>query len=338
MLAYVTSTRPGHYQGSMSADAIPTIYRHLQELDLDEKEPKLDLFLHTNGGESTVPWRLMSLLREFASAGVDLLVPHRAYSSGTLAALGADSVVMHPMGVLGPTDTSIVGPYNPEDHDGAPIPIPVEDVLSYIEWVKADVGIRHEDELVKALGFLTDKVNPMALGNVKRSVLQSRMMGAKLLGIRRGELDQHNAEEIVSSLAQRLFYHGHPINRSEAKEDLHLDWVREATPEEEQAMWNLYESYQSEMRLDCDFSLVREAIAKNQKVPEIPSSKGKSEGDDPAPTVVDVELDPQQLVWVESKDRADCREEDLTVTLVRNARGRLNYNYVLRDDAWRRYR
>src|SRR4051794_29584602 len=102
VVTYITSTRPGQIKGQMSSDAIPVIYEHLRALKLPAEDAKVDLLLHTNGGEATVPWRLMSLLREFAPGGVDLLVPHYAFSAGTLAALGADRVIMHQMGVLGP--------------------------------------------------------------------------------------------------------------------------------------------------------------------------------------------------------------------------------------------
>lgn len=169
LITYITSTRPNG-SGMMANDAIRVLYEHVRALGVSKDNgDKLDLFLHTDGGESTVPWRLMSLLHEYAEE-VSLLVPHHAYSAGTLTALGADEVVMHPMGILGPTDTSLYGPYNPRTKEGRPLPIEVEDVGSYIEWVKNDVGIRHEDELVQALEFLAKEVHPLALGNVKRSV------------------------------------------------------------------------------------------------------------------------------------------------------------------------
>ncbi len=338
VIAYVTSTRPGSYNGAMAVDAISVIFEHLRRLGLpDREEAKIDLLLHTNGGESTVPWRLMCLLREFA-ARVDLLVPHHAFSSGTLTALGADEVVMHPMGFLGPTDTTIIGPFNPKTEEGVPIPIEVEDVLSYIEWVKSDVGISHEDELVQALKFLTDQVNPLALGDVKRSVLQSRMMGERLLGIRSHKVDSLNAKEIVNTLAQRLFYHGHPINRHEAKDDLQLDWVRPAKPDEEEAMWALYESYEAEMLLNKEFQPLAEAIELLGGMPELPKYDAKKPEIEPHPTVKEVTLSPQQLVWVESKKRADCREEEMTVTLSRNARGRFYPAYTLLDKGWKQRR
>jgi len=47
--------------------------------------------------------------------------------------------------------------------------------------VREEVGINHEDELIQALIALTEKIHPLALGNVQRSHNQSRMIARKLL-------------------------------------------------------------------------------------------------------------------------------------------------------------
>ncbi len=38
--------------------------------------------------------------------------------------------------------------------------ISVEDVKAYITFIKATVGITHEDELIKAVEALTEKITP----------------------------------------------------------------------------------------------------------------------------------------------------------------------------------
>lgn len=181
VITYLTSTRAG-VEGQMAMDAIAPLFRHLQAIKSSAAETKIDLFLHSNGGDSIVPWRLVTLLRHYC-AELTVLVPHRAFSAATLTALGADKVLMHPMGMLGPTDPSIQTPFNPPAPvgGGQVLPISVEDVASYIALVKEDVGIRHEDELIQAFLRLADHVHPLALGSVKRSTSQSRMLGEKLL-------------------------------------------------------------------------------------------------------------------------------------------------------------
>ena len=101
VITYVTSTRD-NLNTSMAMDVVPILYRHLVDLPGDN-DRAIDLLLHTNGGDGVVPWRIVTLIREFCS-NFAVLVPNRAFSAGTLTALGADKIIMHPMGMLGPTD------------------------------------------------------------------------------------------------------------------------------------------------------------------------------------------------------------------------------------------
>jgi len=128
------------------------------------------------GGSGTTPWRIVSLLREYAKE-FNVLIPFKAYSAATLIALGADEILMHPCGELGPIDPTVSNDYNPvESNTGRRLGISVEDVKAYVNFVKNTVGITHEDELVRAFEILANKVHPLALGNVERFLAQSRMI------------------------------------------------------------------------------------------------------------------------------------------------------------------
>ncbi len=218
-----------------------------QMLVLPEKPvDKIDVFLCSNGGSGTVPWRLTALLREYAKS-FGVLIPYRAYSAATLLALGADEIVMHPFGEMGPIDPSVANEFNPVDKNtGQRIGINVEDVRAYVSFIKETVGITHEDELIKAMEILANRIHPLALGNVERFVSQSRMTARKILSTHMGETDRHVIDEIVESLASKLYFHGHPINRQEARMELKLKVVEEPGAELEDAMWDLYKLYEAE--------------------------------------------------------------------------------------------
>jgi hypothetical protein len=64
VLCYLTSVRQG-VQVQMAEDAVRIFFDHLLRLP---KKPikRLDIFLCSNGGSGTVPWRLVSLFREYA--------------------------------------------------------------------------------------------------------------------------------------------------------------------------------------------------------------------------------------------------------------------------------
>lgn len=253
LITYVTTTRPG-LQAGMALDAIRRIFDHLPTT----RVPVLDLFITSNGGDGVVPWRMMTLLREVADE-VNVLVPANAFSAATLAALGADNIVMHPMGTLGPIDPTVADPFSADPQTGQPRPVSVEDVAAYVSLVRDDVGIRHEDELVQAFALLAKEIHPLTLGHAKRGTAQARMLGEKLLRLRDADMDQHQVDELLDHLTTKLHYHGHPINRVEAKA-LRLP-VEEPNKTTAAAMWELFQIYEQDFEADQMFDALGEALA-----------------------------------------------------------------------------
>ncbi len=240
VICFLTSVRPG-IQSQIADDAVRVFFDHL--LGLSRPIEKLDIYLCSNGGSGTVPWRLVSLFREF-STSFNVIIPFRAYSAASLLALGADEIVMHPFAELGPIDPTVSNKFNPVDKEGNAVGISVEDVKAYVNFIKSTVGITHEDELIQAIRILAEKVHPLALGNVERFISQSRMIAKKILKTHMMlESDEHQINEIVENMASKLYFHGHPINRNEAKTDLRLKVNVDLSTELESAIWDLYVEY-----------------------------------------------------------------------------------------------
>jgi len=293
LIAYITSTRQ-NLEVQMAMDQVRKVYEHLRLLtETPKKDKKIDLFLHTNGGDGTVPWRLVNLIREYSSR-FTVLVPNNCFSAGTLTALGADEILMHPMGMLGPTDPTVVNPFNPTDpnNPSRKIGISVEDVTAYISLLKEDAGIHHEDELIQGFTRLADKVHPLALGNVKRSLSQSRMMANKLLKLHmQGGDNEHKIKEIVDNLTSKLFYHGHPINRIEAVEQVGICTVKIPPTLIEDQMWELYVEYEEEMKMEQPFDITTEFL-------------DKFPAQNPGDTNI-TDLNKTKLAFIESEKRSD---------------------------------
>jgi hypothetical protein len=186
-------------------------------------------------------------------------VPANAFSAATLAALGADNIVMHAMGMLGPIDPTVTDPFSTDPQTGQPRPVSVEDVAAYVSLVKDDVGIRHEDELVQAFSLLAKEIHPLTLGHAKRGTAQSRMLGEKLIRLRSAKTDQHAVDELLEHLTSKLHYHGHPINREEARE-LRLP-IEDPTPQTAAAMWELFLAYEQDFEASQVFDPLGEALA-----------------------------------------------------------------------------
>lgn len=242
VICYLTSIRQG-VPGQMAEDAVREIFDHLLAFNGTPIE-QLDLFICSNGGDGVIPWRLVPVFRQFAKSFA-VLVPYHAYSAATILALGANEIVMHPFGVLGPIDPTVTNEFNPQIPPGRLVGISVEDVKAYISFVKETVGITHEDELVQMVSLLAQQVHPLALGNVERFIAQSRMIARKLLNTHMDNVSDRDIEDIVESLASRLYFHGHPINRTEAERELRLNIAKDVPPEVETAMWKLYEDYEA---------------------------------------------------------------------------------------------
>lgn len=244
VLCYLTTLRP-NVPGQIADDAVRIIFNHLVHFP---RRPikKLDLFLCSNGGSGTVPWRLVSLFREF-SESFNVLIPFRAYSAASLIALGADEIVMHPFAELGPIDPTVSNEFNPiEAATGRRLGISIEDVKAYVNFIKNTVGITHEDELIKAIEILAQKIHPLALGNVERFMSQSRMIAKKILRTHMNVDDEHAINEIIENMASKLYFHGHPINRIEAKNELKLKVKTDISENLEKKIWELYEDFERE--------------------------------------------------------------------------------------------
>src|SRR5512143_3915532 len=81
LICYLTSLRP-NLPSQMADDAVRVMFDHLLRLP-SRPVPKLDVFICSNGGSGTVPWRLVSLLREY-SKSFNVLIPYRAYRAATI--------------------------------------------------------------------------------------------------------------------------------------------------------------------------------------------------------------------------------------------------------------
>ncbi|MGH7238950.1 MAG: SDH family Clp fold serine proteinase, partial [Candidatus Saccharimonadales bacterium] len=137
VITYVTSDRPGPVGARVAPDVIPLFSNQLRKITPAGKVSKIDLFLYSAGGDTMVPWRLVSMIREHCEQ-FSVLVPYKAHSAATMIALGADEIVMSDLSELSPIDPSTANVFNPQDpaNPQGRIPISVEDVIAYFQLAK----------------------------------------------------------------------------------------------------------------------------------------------------------------------------------------------------------
>ncbi len=247
VITYVTSDRQPPFGAKIANDAVRIFYEHLNKIG---HVSKIDLFVHSLGGDTMTPWRLVNLIREFCD-NFAVLVPYKAHSAATLTALGADEIVMGPMGELTPIDPTIGTPFNPphpENPNEPKVEIGVEDVMGYINLAKEKIGITDQDNLVKIYEKLGDRIHPLAIGGVYRSHALIRLLASKILKLHMKEKTQiQSVPTIVDHLVEKLYYHNYLISRNEV-EELGLKLLKPPSGLEN-AMWNLYLSYEKELEL-----------------------------------------------------------------------------------------
>jgi len=149
LIVYVTSKRLG-LDARISTDALPLIIQQLDEIPPGAKA--LDLLIVSYGGDPFVAWRIMTLIRQRVNK-VSVMIPQSAYSAATFLAFGADEIVMHPNGHLGPVDMQITTAVG----GGQPKTFSTEDISAFLDFVRDNLKITDQEHL-RALFELTWRV------------------------------------------------------------------------------------------------------------------------------------------------------------------------------------
>lgn len=212
-ILYVTGDRPG-METQISPDSVDLFVDHLDDLWPAEK---ISLVLYTPGGNTAAAWRIVNLLRTFCD-DLEVIVPTKALSAGTLISLGANRIVMTKQASLGPIDPSLNGPLNPLVPGGAPhhkAPVSVEAIQGFLDVVQDQLGVKDSQSLASIWNHLSDKIHPLVLGQIFRTRSQIRTLAKRLLAHQ--GIDEGNREGIISFLCSESGSHDHSINRREAR-------------------------------------------------------------------------------------------------------------------------
>jgi hypothetical protein len=250
VITYLTSDRQGPINARVAMDIIPIISKQLQTIG---KTDDIDLFLYSAGGDTMVPWRLVSMIREYCDK-FSVLVPYKAHSAATMIALGADEIMMSDLSEISPIDPSTANVFNPPDPQNPQnkIPISVEDVMAYFDLAKNKFGIKNDEELSRIFNKFVEsnpQIHPLALGNVNHIHNLIRVLAKRLLKSHKTPMKEDEIEKLVDYFTEKLYSHQYFIGRKEAKEDLGLKTVQYADSALSKTMTDLYEEYKKEMDL-----------------------------------------------------------------------------------------
>ena len=251
VIAYVTGDRQG-MQAQISNDAVDLMG---DQLDAVFPAKRISLVLHTLGGNTMAAWNLVNLIRMFCDE-LEIIVPARARSAGTLMCLGANAVMMTKQATLGPIDPSLNGPLNPQIAGAGPdarAPVSVEAVRGYIEMAKQDFGVRASKDMTQVLCDLSQKVHPLVLGSIFRSRSQIQSLAKELL--KSQVKDAAKTKKIIDFLCSESGSHDYTINRREARQ-LGLNVV---IPSQE--LYELLKEWMASVRAELQLSVPFDAHA-----------------------------------------------------------------------------
>jgi len=162
VIVYFTGDRKP-FGSRIAEDAVRPLYEHLLGLQIDNDTQSIDLFLYSRGGDVSVPWRIATMFREFGKE-FHILVPYKSHSAATLLSLGADCIAMTKKAELGPIDPTLVRTTAEGAGTATTQEISVEDVNSFLSFVKEKANINDQMALAQVVKTLADQIGPLTLG------------------------------------------------------------------------------------------------------------------------------------------------------------------------------
>ncbi len=215
VLAYITGDRRG-METMMASEVVDFFVHHLDHIGVVNK---ISIILYTSGGETLSAWSLVNLLQMFCDE-LEVIIPSKCRSAGTLFCLGADKLLMTKQATLGPIDPSVNTPLNPQYAGGQPmarVPVSVEDVNAFLNQARELLG---KDAVAQMFDRLAQNVHPLVLGEAFRARPQTRMLGRRLLS--KHMQDEETINKILDFLCTESGSHDYTINRREARTELGL--------------------------------------------------------------------------------------------------------------------
>ncbi len=230
----------------ISTDAVRPLYEHLLSLEFEARKKIIDLFLYSRGGDLSVPWTIVPMIREFCDE-LNVLVPYKCHNAAALTALGADRIIMGRKGELSPIDPPIFKPADSTGELSSNRNAYVGDMNACISFIENSTGRSDPALLAKTIDSLIEQIDPLALGKAQRISSQIPSLIRKLLAVRREKLENHEVNRIVEAFTDKMNPAEYTMGRKEAKE-LGLN-VTFPKMELEEQIWQLYLKYEHFLRL-----------------------------------------------------------------------------------------
>jgi hypothetical protein len=172
------------------------------------RQPRVALFLKSDGGNPEAALRFVHLLRQKFDH-LTLLAPFECASAATMVALGANEIQMGPTSYLTAVDSSLKHDLSPVDHHNYLVSVSQDEVMRILRlWKERKCGDNPFPEVYKYL-------HPLVLGALDRSSSLSMRICQELLSYH----VSNRAKVLRISRALNYDYpsHSYPITAREAR-------------------------------------------------------------------------------------------------------------------------
>lgn len=220
------------YIGTINDGALSILYDYLKGKG---KVSKLSLILSTAGGQVVSARKIALTLRDFVEH-LTIMVPHRAWSAGTLLALSANELVLGPLAEFSPLDPHLNA--TGETLQGVPQMISSEDIRMFTEMANKWFGVHREEDNLQLLALVAQRIFPTTLASFYRSDLLTYGIALELLQYQLPNATNDQRHHIAESLGKKYNSHEYPLLRNDVSA-LGLS-VAARLPDQEDLMWDVY--------------------------------------------------------------------------------------------------
>lgn len=262
LIVYVTSKRLGPFPSFMATDALPWIIEQLDAIPTDSKA--VDLMIASYGGDPMVAWRISTLVRQRVDddgkGDVAVLIPQSAYSAATLLAFGANTIIMHPNGHLGPVDMQITT----WSDTGQPKSFSTEDITAFLDFVRESLKITDQEHIRVLFELICKEATSLGIGLTARSSKLAVDLGERLLALHmKDDEGRTRLRTIVETMSRKFQSHAYPVNRKEAGE-LGLPVNKDRDLGLEDLMWQAWLDIEEELQENSPFDPIFELLKSSQ--------------------------------------------------------------------------
>lgn len=224
-------------------DLVNDVFDKLRK-DFNTENGKLDVIIHSGGGEIDAAYNIALLLRKYGKDELNFFIPRWAKSAATLLSCSGDNIYMSPIAELGPLDPQFTHVVKMEGRREEFSPLHIESTLNLIrdEYKKGNTQLA--DSLVERLQF------PLTLGSFLKCIELCQDYVNKLLSSRMLSNDPSKdsiAVEISKKLGTGYPDHSYCITVEEAKR-LGLK-ASELDGKELDLLWDIYRLYDKKQKL-----------------------------------------------------------------------------------------